>query len=237
MGGRRRSVSSWTSIRIGSRWNGSPPAATAYTAWTGEPDIARGERLLAGALAENDYQTELNASGWLARCEFAAGRPAAALRRSEPFFRYAPGGALNDFAMVGRFALHDGRLDMAQRVLELSGGQFGGVIDHDLSSLRAGIAALEGRIPEALGLYRSALAGYRDAGCRFDVALTILDMAALIGTDEPAVRSVIPEGREILVSLGARPLVERLDALVNEGERTPADADPAAERRATQRIG
>ena len=208
-----------------------------HTAWTGEPDIARGERLLAGALAENDYQTELNASSWLARCEFAAGRPAAALRRAEPFFRYAPVGAVQDFAMVGRYALHDGRLDMAQRVLELSGGQFGGVIDHDLSSLGAGIAALEGRVPEALALYRSALAGYRDAGCRFDVALTILDMAALIGTDEPAVRSAIPEGREILVSLGARPLVERLDTLVSAGERQPSEAGPVAERRTAQRTG
>ena len=50
-------------------------------------------------------------------------------------------------------------------------------------------------------------------GCRFDVALTVLDMAALIGPDEPAVRAAIPEGREILVSLGAQTLLERLDAL------------------------
>ena len=115
--------------------------------------------------------------------------------------------------------------------------RFGGVADDDLSGLRAGIAAGDGRIPEALGLYRSALAGYRDAGCRFDVALTILDMAALIGTDEPAVRSVIPEGREILESLGARPLVERLDALVSEGAHASVDAGPAAERRTPQRTG
>ena len=121
--------------------------------------------------------------------------------------------------MVGRLPSTTAELDIAERVLELAAQGFGGVVDHDLSTIRAGIAALEGRTTEALGLYRSALAGYREAGCRFDVALTILDMAALVGTDEPAVRSLIPEGRDILVSLGARPLIERLDALAGEGGR------------------
>ena len=82
--------------------------------------------------------------------------------------------------------------------------------------------------PEAVGLSRAALAGYRDAGCRFDVALTILDMAALIGPAEPAVRSAIPEGREILESLGARPLVERLDALAWDAGRLAAGPSPAS---------
>ena len=112
------------------------------------------------------------------------------------------------------------------------------MIDHDLSNMRAGIAAGEGRTQDALGLYRSALAGYREAGCRFDVALTILDMATLIGPDEPAVRSSIPEAREILESLGARLLLERLDAVTaataaepsapttseTDGSETPAEA-------------
>ena len=87
---------------------------------------------------------------------------------------------------------------------------------------------------DALGLYRSALAGYREAGCRFDVALTILDMAVLIGPDEPAVRASIPEGREILESLGARILLERLDALEPEGRhlaRRRAPPDPTPPRR------
>ena len=100
----------------------------------------------------------------------------------------------------------------------------------------AGIAALEGRVPEALGLYRSALAGYRDAGCRFDVALTVLDMAALIGPEEPGVRAVIPEGREILVGLGAPSLVERLDTLVDEGVQPARTTRPSAEPTSAQRV-
>ena len=186
------------------------------TAWTGDPDIERAQRLYDAAVDESDFQTQLNTSSWIARCEFAAGHPEAALERSAPFFTYAESNTGGwDLAMVGRFALHAGRLDVARRVLDWSKTQFGGVIDDDLSGLRAGITALEGRTADALALYRSALSGYREAGCRFDVALTILDMAMLIGPEEPAVRSVLPEAREILESLGATLLLDRLDALVS----------------------
>jgi tetratricopeptide (TPR) repeat protein len=210
-----------------------------FTAWRGDPDIARAERILAAARAEADFQSEVNASTWLARCAFAAGRPAEAVRHAEPFLRYEGGTRGGDFAMIARFALHAGRVDVAQRLRDASGPIFGGVIDHDVSSVRAGIAALEGRIPEALGLYRSALTGYRDTGCRFDFALTVLDMATLIGTGEPAVRAAIPEGREILVALGAHPLVERLDGLANGGRRpsTPAADTSPAERTTARPAG
>jgi hypothetical protein len=197
------------------------------TAWTGEPDVALGERLHAAALAEHDFQTELNASGWLARCAFAAGRPDDAVRWSEGFLRHVVRGeSMEDFAMVARFGFHADRLDVARQVFERVNNHFGGMVDHDLSSIRAGIAVKEGRIPDALTLYRSVLAGYREAGCRFDVALTILDMATLIGPDEPAVRASIPEGREIFESLAARSLGVRLDALA-EGRR-PATGQASA---------
>jgi len=193
------------------------------TAWTGDPDLARGERLLAGAIRDVDFQTELNASGWLARCAFADGRFDDAVRYGEAFFRRAdPSGGMIDFAMIGRFALHAGKVDAAQRVLELVGRGPGDAGDHDLEGLRAGIAAAEGRTADAAEPYRAALAGYRAYGLRFDYALTILDMANLIGSIEPAVRAVIPEGREILAGLGARPLVERLDALVAASGAEPA---------------
>jgi hypothetical protein len=194
------------------------------TAWTGDPDVARAERLHAQALRDNDWQTELNTALWLARCAFAAGRPAEALRWSESFMLHAEtDNFTTDLAMVGRFALYAGELDIARHLLELVADQYGGVIDLDLADLRAGIAALEGRTGDALALYRAALAGYREAGCRFDVALTILDMATLVGSDDPAVRSTIPEGREILESLGAVMLLERLDGL-DSGGATPTKA-------------
>ena len=209
------------------------------TAWTGAPDTARAERLHAASLAEHDFQTEINTTGWMARCAFAAGRPDDALRWSDAFLGHAATRAsVEDFSMVGRFALHAGRLDVARQMVQQIGSPFGGVVDHDLASLEAGIAAVDGRTSDALALYRSALAGYREAGCRFDVALTILDMATLIGPAESAVQSSIPEGREILESLGALPLIERLDLLTTEGgrvatevtRRTVATSEATAER-------
>ena len=180
--------------------------------WKGDPDPARTERLREYATRQGDNQTQLNTSSWLARRAFAAGRHADAIREAEPHFRLMTWDS-TEFAMIGRFALHARRTDLAQSVLDAVGNKYGGAIDHDIAALRAGMAAAEGRTADALGLYRSALAGYRELGCRFDVALTILDMAALIGLDEPAVRSAIPEGRDILESLGAQTLLERLDAL------------------------
>ena len=44
------------------------------------------------------------------------------------------------------------------------------------------------------------------------VALVVLDMAMLIGPDEPAVAAAIPEGRAILETLGAEPLLTLLSA-------------------------
>ncbi|MFL5678160.1 MAG: AAA family ATPase [Chloroflexota bacterium] len=232
----------WAEEAIGDLLQGHPEGPEAdwiascaemATAWTGDPNVKRAERLHAIALRENDWQTELNTALWLARCSFAAGRPADALRWSEALIRHAENDPTTfDFAMVARFAQAAGRPDIARHLVELYGNEGGGIIDTDLTSVRAGVAAVEGRTGDAIALYRSALAGYREAGCRFDVALTVLDMASLIGPDDPAVRSVLPEGREILESLGARLLIERLDAVDRDGrpERpTPREAGTPTE--------
>ncbi|HEY5629421.1 MAG TPA: hypothetical protein VIR16_07925, partial [Candidatus Limnocylindrales bacterium] len=152
------------------------------TAWTERPDTSVAERLLADAVRTRDYQGELNASGWLARCAFAQGKMAEAASYVEPFLRVAELGTwpVGEMTMLGRFALHAGEPDAARRILDLVGTGPGGVADHDIAMLRAGLAAIEGRRSEALATYRATLAGYREAGVRFDVALTILDMAAFL---------------------------------------------------------
>jgi class 3 adenylate cyclase/tetratricopeptide (TPR) repeat protein len=213
--------------RLEAEWIASCRDAAA--AWTGDPDIARLERLLASARLQNDWQTEMNTSAMLAECAFADGRLEDALSFCVLFLKQAeqdpsPGGEDLPF----RISIHAGRLDLARRVLELTDDSRGGVVDHDLATMRAGIAAREGRAGEALGLYRSALAGYREAGCRFDVALVILDMAVLIGPADPAVRALIPEGRKILEELGAVPLLARLD--VAEASTAQLAAGSAATR-------
>ncbi|HUG30110.1 MAG TPA: adenylate/guanylate cyclase domain-containing protein [Candidatus Limnocylindria bacterium] len=184
-----------------------------FTVWTGRPDVGRAERLLEMARRDNDLQSERNVAGYLARCAFAAGDLARALELAEPFFQSATFSDLIDFEYFGRYALHAGRVDAASRLLERIGGGPGGVADHHLEAIRAGIAVLEGRRDDAVALYRSALAGYRAFGLRFSLAMAVLDMAVLLGPDDPAVHSVIDEGRAILTELGARPLLARLDAL------------------------
>jgi hypothetical protein len=58
--------------------------------------------------------------------------------------------------------------------------------------------------------------------------LTVLDMAKLLGSDDPAVKSVLPEARATLEELGAAALLARLDEL------TVADANGAVSRAAAR---
>ena len=79
-------------------------------------------------------------------------------------------------------------------------------------TIRAGLAAVEGRVPEALGLYRDALRRWRDLKLVVEEALCAVDMATLLDPAEPEVRAAMDSAREILVRLKAKPLLERLDA-------------------------
>jgi class 3 adenylate cyclase/tetratricopeptide (TPR) repeat protein/ribosomal protein L40E len=196
------------------------------TAWTGDPDLARATRLLDGAVRDGDFQTELNVHAWLARCAFGAGRIDEAASHIEPFFRVGEAADLSvsEHTMLARYALHAGQLDRAQRALDAVGEGGGGIGDHDIGMVRAGLAALEGRHADALALYRAVLAGYREFGVKFDVALTILDMMAFLGADEPAVAALVPEARDTLDDLGARLLLERLDDLVAAAARSARSA-------------
>jgi hypothetical protein len=184
-----------------------------FDIWLGTPNVARVEHLLAVARKDSDLQGVRSTSSVLARIAFAAGDPAAALELLKPFLHDAAFASAWDFEWFGRLAVHARRPDVGQQILELVGSGPGGVVDHHLEVLRAGLAALEGRRDDAVALYRSGLAGYRSFGLRFSLALTILDMAKLLGADDPAVRSVIEEARGVLEELGARKLLEELDAL------------------------
>jgi hypothetical protein len=119
----------------------------------------------------------------------------------------------------GRISLHAGKVEGVRRAATAIGTAIGGVTDVDKAAIDAGVAALEGRTADAIAGYRAALAGYRDYGCRFDLALAVFDMVVLLGPDEPAVASAIPEARAILVELGATALLERFEAAVARGGR------------------
>jgi tetratricopeptide (TPR) repeat protein len=93
-------------------------------------------------------------------------------------------------------------------------GDYGPVADARRATLKAGIAALEGRAKEALALYRDALRFWRETHSVWDEALTGVDMAMLLDPAEPEVAAAIKSTRAILDRLGAKPYLERLDAAV-----------------------
>jgi hypothetical protein len=100
----------------------------------------------------------------------------------------------------------------------------------DLVTLRAGVAALEGRRADAISGYREALRGWRGLGLAFDEAMAALDMAILLAPTERemAEASIATEtARETLTRLGARPLLARLEA-ARTVTADPAPVAPAA---------
>ncbi len=91
-------------------------------------------------------------------------------------------------------------------------GFHGPAVEADRRTIRAGLAALEGRPADALALYREALRAWRDLGLAWDEALCGLDVATFLDPADPEVRAAAAAAREILVRLEAAPFIARLDA-------------------------
>ena len=139
--------------------------------------------------------------------------------------------------LAARPALWSGHRARAAEALERldATGVHGRITELHRLSIRAGLAALDGRGAEALGLYRETIRGYRERGLPWDEALTALDMVGLLDPAEPEVRSTAVAAREVLVGLGARPFVARIDAALSGAVERTADqrTDPEAEVAAT----
>jgi hypothetical protein len=115
--------------------------------------------------------------------------------------------------LAARSALWGGEGAAARDDLaELDGSGFhGAAIEADRTTVRAGIAALEGRDTDALPLYRDALRAWRDLGLAWDEALCGLDMALLLDPANPEVHAAAETSREIFERLEAAPFIARLD--------------------------
>ena len=99
-------------------------------------------------------------------------------------------------------------------------------------TVRAGIAALEGRHDEALGAYREALRLWRDLGLVWDEAQCGLDVAMLMGIQDDEVLATVERTRNLLTQLGARPFLARLEAVLGPEspmKATGRDATPESE--------
>ena len=107
---------------------------------------------------------------------------------------------------------HAAAVAVLARLEEVGGG--GPTPDARLATVRAGIAALEGKTMEAMALYRDALRGWRDTNSVWEEVQTGLDMAELLDPGEPDVASVLASTRAILERLGAKPYLAQLDAAI-----------------------
>ena len=197
-------------------------------------DLAEAERLLPG-MSDSQYASYCHwGRAW---DEFTAGRLAEAGREADAAFRTTDYFRAVSLPIAARAALWAGAADEASAVIdELAGpGMRGQAIALDITTLRAGLAALEGRRSDAIAGYREALRGWRQLGLAFDEALAALDMAILLAPTEREMAeapAAIDAARETLTRIEARPLLARLDAgPIVAAEASPGDAAATAEDR------
>ncbi|MEX0629685.1 MAG: adenylate/guanylate cyclase domain-containing protein [Chloroflexota bacterium] len=93
------------------------------------------------------------------------------------------------------------------------------------SELEAGIAALEGREPDARAGFADALRAWRDLGARFELAMTQLDLVTMLGPESADAREAAEEARTIFQGLRAEQHLRLLDrALTAPRPRAPVRA-------------
>ena len=103
------------------------------------------------------------------------------------------------------------------------------------ATIRAGIAALEGRPADALAGYREALPGWRRTGLPVLEAVTAIDMATLLDPDHPEVVEAGRAARRIFTDLSAGPFLERLEEAMSHRPRAALSPQGVAEGRAIGR--
>ncbi len=106
----------------------------------------------------------------------------------------------------------------------------------DRTAARAGIAALEGRVDDAIAGYRDALARWRLLGDDLDLARHALDFVTLVGPDRPVARGAAAEARVIFERVRARPYLELLDAALAGGQGGVPAASPSRTRVASGKV-
>ncbi len=135
-------------------------------------------------------------------------------------------------AFGARAATWMGDPALLEQALErhVASAQHGPALELERTTMRAALAGLEGRTPQAVNLFRDAFRGWRELGCRFDLALTAMDAARSLGVDDADTAAAVVEAREILVGLGATPFVHRLDTMLRAHAVSAAPMHlPAAE--------
>ncbi len=163
-----------------------------------------------GALANGRFAEA--ADGWLEMATLSA------LNAPYVLPRAAEAALLGRDAAVARSAL--------DRMIAT--GAHGRAIDVDRTAIRAGLAALDGSTQEAVAGFRAAIAGWRDLGLPWDEAMTSILFVRLVGSGSAEARVAADAARTILEGLGARRVLEILDASLEEaGEGAARQASAA----------
>jgi class 3 adenylate cyclase/tetratricopeptide (TPR) repeat protein len=139
---------------------------------------------------------------------------------------------------VGRAAIIARDPDRARAALDrlASLATRGRTTDVDRGVIRAGLRALDHDEAGAMAGYRLAMTGFRDLGQRWDEALLGLEVAFILGVDDPERSAWADRTREIFNSLEAVPYLALLDRAVSgrpEGTAsdlagTPGSPEPAS---------
>ncbi len=134
--------------------------------------------------------------------------------------------AADSYLQAGRLAIVQRNADALREAIEgfRSVGLRGRAVPAYLAELSAGLAALEGRSADARAGFDEALRRYRELELPFQVALGGVSAAFALGVGDPALRGQVEEGREILLGLGAAPILRILDQASAGGEASPASA-------------
>jgi class 3 adenylate cyclase len=171
--------------------------------------------------------------GWaLAAHNLVRDRHAEQIRLIDELVAVGPTGA--EAAPFGaRSAIWNGDLTVARRMRDaFSQAQMGRRNGAFLTTIDAGIAALEGRAADAAGLYREAERAFTELGLPVWRALVTMDRLATNSVPPSERTRVADEARQILTGLRAQGLIDRLGAILASPPESPraqrVDAPPAA---------
>ena len=180
-------------------------------------DVASETAELAGALAEFDDR-DLNVAlrEDLSIIAFGAGdlaRARALLDASHDLFPENE----NTVDLLARVALHQGdpaRISGLLAAAASSRTRHLGYMASSIAYAEAALALAEGRLGDALPLYRRAASMLESVGNRHAVAWIGADLLTALPPDDPEVAPFLERSRELFGSVGAQGWLDRLDAMV-----------------------
>jgi class 3 adenylate cyclase/tetratricopeptide (TPR) repeat protein len=140
------------------------------------------------------------------------------IRTQDPFFALE---SLVRSAIATRDPHHIRAAADAAAALPSSGSFQQQIVHHT----RAAVAAVDGRIPDAIAGFLQSHDTCTRLGQRFAAAMVAVDAATLL-PDAPEIRTLAEASRPVLEELRARPMLERLDAALAV-DASPADSTPA----------